>query len=135
MATYGSTTTISLVPGEDLTEALNCVVTVDTDGNVVKPTDALAPIVGVVAMNADRATGATAIPVTLLKGIITLKAGGAISAGDLLVAEAATGKVLGVTGIAATTADTFIVGTALMDAVEDDVFSAVAMGSYTSSGS
>lgn len=131
MANNVATEAISLLPGEDLTDALYCVVTINSSGQAILPTADTQPIVGYVGMNADLASGSAAIPVTMLKGKVTLKAGGNITAGQLLVAEANSGKVLGVANVAATTADQFIIGVALQGAVEDDVFEAFALPGYT----
>lgn len=129
---YESVTTVNMIAGEDLRGDVFELLTVENDGGiakVVKTTGPTQTAIGVLAENprSDASTDGLGVPVTLLSGKTMMKAGGNITAGQLLVADTDAGRVVGVANVAALAADTMAVGIALESAVDGDVFSALGM--------
>lgn len=129
---YESVTTVNMIAGEDLRGDVFELLTVENDGGiakVVKTTGPTQTAIGVLAENprTDASTDGLGVPVTLLFGKTMMKAGGNITAGQLLVADTDAGRVVGIANVAALAADTMAVGIALESAVDGDVFSALGM--------
>jgi hypothetical protein len=108
-----------MIAGEDLTGDLYRVVTMNTDGEAVLATAAGDYCLGVVAMNPNLSQGNTAssennpVRIALLDGIVTIEAGGAIAAGDLVHA-AANGQIVSAgANIAALAAGDYVIGQAM----------------------
>lgn len=114
MSTFQATKVVNMVAGENLNGDLYEVVKVDSDGRVVKSTAVTDVIVGVIAEDPGRVTvdGADTVPVMLLTGIILVKAGGTVTAGQIAVSHGATtaGTVEGVANTGALAADQMGIG-------------------------
>lgn len=120
---------VSMTAGEDLSGDVAESLKVNGSGQVVKTTGATDVIVGVLAEEpADSAVG-TSVQVTPIGagGIIGMKAGGAITAGQLIVPDATTnGTVAGVANIGSLADDQMAVGIALSAASSGDIVSVLA---------
>lgn len=117
---YENIKDISLPAGGDFTSAAYHLVTLGTDGQLALANNGDAtPPVGIVAMNADQAAAGTMVPVALIAsgGIMTGVAGGTITRGQILVADASgsgsDGRLVGVAGMTNIAANTMAVGIAL----------------------
>ena len=129
MANYQSCKVVSLPAGEDLTGDFAEVVTINSSGQVVKTTSATDQIIGALAENPASASTGIAVPVALVGGggVLKMKAGGTITAGQLIVPDGTTnGTVAGVANIGALADDQMAVGIALSGAVSGDIFSILA---------
>ena len=117
---------VTLIAGEALDGDIYEIVKVDTDGKVIKTTAVTDTAIGVVFESLDTTTGAdgNAVQIALLGagGVIPVKAGGTITAGDLVAAD---GTSAGAT-LAAVAADVVVIGVALESAVSGDVFDVLA---------
>jgi hypothetical protein len=98
-------------------------------GKVIKATAVTNTVIGILAENprTDLTTDGLSVPVVLLQGKVAVKAGGAVTAGDLIVPDATAGRVIGVTGVGALAADSMAIGIALESAVDGDIFNMLAM--------
>lgn len=118
---------VNLLAGESLAGDIYELVYIENDGNVgkvIKTTAVTQTPVGVLAESVDAVTGADGrvVPVMLLQGVVPVKAGGSVTAGQLLVADVTPGRVIGVANQAALVADSVAVGVALVSAVDGDIF-------------
>lgn len=118
---------VNLIAGEDLSDDIYSLVYIENDSNVgkvIKTTGPTQTPVGVLMESLDATSGADGriVPVALLHGVVPVKAGGSITAGQLLVADTDAGRVVGVANQAALAADTVAVGVALVSAVDGDIF-------------
>ena len=129
MASAQSTVAVNLVAGEDLRGALYNILVVNTSGQVVKATVVTETVVGILAEEprTDAVSTGETVPVAILQGIVKVKAGGVVTAGDLVVPDATTGLVIGVTGVGALAADSMAIGIALVTAADGDIFEMLAM--------
>ena len=130
---FESTKAVNLIAGESLSGDIYEVLAVENDagvGKVVKATATNQAIVGVLAESVDATTGADGetVPVVLLQGVVWMKAGGNITAGDLLIVDTgAPGRVVsGGANVGALAADVFSPGIALESAVDGDIFPVLA---------
>ena len=125
------TNVVTLIAGEDLRNNVGSVLTLNTSGRVVKTSGNTASgtfPVGVLAMDPDgsAATTGNAVSVALIgSGIATLRAGGTITRGQVLVADDDSGRVVGVDSLADMTADQCGVGLALEAASDGGYFDAI----------
>ena len=130
MANYQSCKTVSLVAGEDLRGDVYGALTIDASGRAVKTSAATSLIVGVLAEEPrkDMATTGETVPVAIIGGggALKMKAGAAITAGQIVIPSATAGRVAGVANIAALAANEMAVGVALEAAADGDVFSVLA---------
>ena len=130
MASYQSCKTVSLAAGEDLRGDIYKALTIDASGHVIKTVDGTSHIVGVLAEDPakERDTTGDAVAVAIIGGggVLKMKAGADITAGQLIVPDDAAGRVAGAADIAALTADQMAVGVALEAAADGDVFSVLA---------
>lgn len=133
MAASQANKVVNLIAGEDLRSDLYEVLAIEDDsdvGKVVKATALNQVIVGVLAENpnADASTDGETVAVTLLEGVIKVKAGATITAGDLVVVDTGTaGRVAsGGATVGALAADSFSIGVALQSAVDGDIFEVLA---------
>ena len=128
MANYQSCKVVSLPAGEDLTGDFAEALTVNSSGQVIKTTAATNHIVGALAENPAVSTTGVAVPVAIIGGggILKIKAGGAITAGQLVVPSATAGRVDGVADISSLADDQMAIGVALEDAADGDIFSVLA---------
>lgn len=129
MASYQNVKAVNLIAGEDLRSDVYEVLQMENDGGVAKVIKATAvtdTIVGILAENPDpdASTDGKAVPVVLLAagGVAKVKAGAAITAGQLVVADATAGRVAGVNDIAALVANSMAIGVALQSAADGDIF-------------
>ena len=120
MALFENVKQITLPAGSDFTSARLHLVTLATDGELDLATngDGLPPV-GIVAMDADSSDTGTVVPVALIAagGLMTGIAGGAVTRGQLLVADASgansAGRLVGVTNMAGLSSNDMGVGIAL----------------------
>ena len=128
MANYQSCKTVSLPAGEDLTGDFAEVLTINSSGQVIKTSSATGVIVGALAEEPSTTTTGVAVSVAVIGGggVLKMKAGATITAGQLIVPDATVGRVAGVADIAALAADQMAVGMALEGASEGDIFSVLA---------
>ena len=117
---------VTLIAGEALDGDIYEIVMVDTDGKVIKTTAVTDAAIGVVFESLDATTGAdgNAAQIALFGagGVIPVKAGGTITAGDLVAADGTSAGA----NLAAVVADAVVVGVALESAVSGDVFGVLA---------
>lgn len=119
MSSYeGGVSPITRIAAADFSDALYKLAVINSSGLAALAASATAAIAGVIGMNA--ASG-EAVPVNPLVGRLKVKAGGAITAGQLLVPDAS-GTVTGVADISAIPANAMSIGIALSDADSGDVF-------------
>jgi hypothetical protein len=132
MATYESAKAVNLIAGEDLRGDVYQLLYIEDDsdvGKVVKTTAVTQTPVGILGENpnGESSTDGVTVPVVLLQGVVKIMAGGAVTAGDLIVPDATPGLVIGVTGVGALAADSMAIGVALTSAADGDIFSMLAM--------
>ena len=128
MANYQSCKIVSLPAGEDLTGDFAEVLTINSSGQVIKTSSATSVIVGALAEEPSTTTTGVAVSVAVIGGggVLKMKAGATITAGQLIVPDATVGRVAGVADIAALAADQMAVGMALEGASDGDIFSVLA---------
>lgn len=122
---------VSLPAGESLAGDIYELLTIENDSNVgkvIKTTGPTVTPIGVLMESVDATTGADGrtVAVALLQGIVPVKAGGSVTAGQILVADTDAGRVVGVANVAALAADTVAVGVALESASDGQVFNMLA---------
>ena len=130
MANYQSCKTVSLVAGEDLRGDMYEALTVNSAGLVAKTTQTTDVIIGTLAEepSKDAATTGKTVSVAIIGGggVLKMKAGAAITAGQLLVPVATAGRVAGVADIDGIGINQLAVGMALEGAADGDIFSVLA---------
>ena len=128
MANYQSCKTVSLPAGEDLRGDFAEALTINASGQVVKTSAAANVIVGALAEEPSISTAGVAVAVALIGGggVLKMKAGATITAGQLIVASATAGRVAGVADIAGLAANQMAAGMALEAAAAGDIFSVLA---------
>ena len=133
MAYYENVDVVTLIAGEDLNDDQYKLLKINSSGRVILATAITDPIIGILAENpkqkgsSEVSTGKD-VPVALLKGIVKVKALGAVTAGNLatwgtgaLATEAAS--------IAALGNDSFAFGVFLENGVANQIVSVLA-GSF-----
>lgn len=122
---------VNLVVGEDLNGDYGEVLALNTVGQVIKASTATSAIIGVLAEDPKRTTtaGVDSVPVALIGkgGVLRMKAGAAITAGQVIVPDATSGRVAGVANIGALAADQMGVGFALEAAADGQLLEVLAM--------
>lgn len=131
MASTQSTKAVNLIAGEDLRGDFAELLTMENDSDVAKVIKTTLPTqtpVGILGENPnpDISTDGLTVPVVLLQGVVKVKAGGSVTAGQLLVADTDAGRVVGVASQAALAADTVSVGVALESAADGEIFEMLA---------
>ena len=131
MASSQSTVAVNMIAGEDLRGDVYELLKIEDDSNVgkvIKVTATTDSPVGILAEDPDSVatTDGVTVPVVLLQGIVKVKAGGAVTAGQLLIPDATAGRVIGVANQAALAADVVSVGIAMESAVDGDIFEMLA---------
>jgi hypothetical protein len=131
MAAEQNTKTVNLIAGEDLRGDLYEVLMVENDSNVGKVVKATGPTVTVIGVLAeeprsDASTDGETVPVTLLQGVVPMKAGASITAGQLVVVDSTAGRVAGVADAGSLAADSMAIGVALESASDGEVFRVLA---------
>ena len=130
MAYYECAKTVTLTAGADLRNAIYEALTVDASGQVVQASATTAHVIGALAGNPIGSSDTTGMAVQVAVvgggGVLKIKAGGAITAGQLVVPSATAGRVSGVADIGSLAEDQMAIGVALEDAADGDVFSVLA---------
>lgn len=131
MATSQSNVAVNLIAGEDLRGDLFELLYIENDsdvGKVIKTTAVTQTPIGVLAENprSDLTTDGITVPVVLLQGVILVKAGATITAGQIIVPHTTAGRVAGVANVGALAVDSMAIGVALESAVDGDVFKVLA---------
>jgi len=132
MASYESTTAVNLIAGQDLRGGVYEILQIENDGDVGKVIRATAvtnTVIGILGEEprTDATTDGLTVPVVLLQGRVMVKAGAAITAGQLIVPDATAGRVAGVANVGALAADSMAIGVALESAVDGQIFEMLAM--------
>lgn len=132
MAISESTKAVNLIAGEDLRSDVYEILKFEDDGGVakvIKCTAATDLVIGILGENPDSeaTTDGEMVPVVLLQGIVKMKAGAAITAGELIVPDTTPGRVAGVANLGAIAADSMAFGVALQTAADGDIFEVLAM--------
>lgn len=130
MANYQSAQTLSLVCGEDLSGDQYEALTINTSGRVIKATSTTAVIIGILAENpGTTVAGETRVAVNPINNAPVLKgkAGAAITAGQVLIRDATTGRLAGVAALANLPVDTQGCGIALEAAADGNIFEFLAL--------
>lgn len=132
MASSQNTKVVNLIAGEDLRSDVYEILQIEDDsdvGKVIKATAVGNTVIGVLAENprTDVSTDGYSVPVALLQGVVKMKAGAAITAGQLIVPDATAGRVAGVANAGALAADSMAIGVALVSAADGDIFEVLAM--------
>lgn len=124
---------VNLIAGEDLRGDVYEILKVNASGQVIKTTAVTDSTVGILAEEprSDAATTGFGVPVVLIEGggVGVVKAGAAITAGQLLVPDATAGRVAGVANAAALATSSMTIGVALDSAADGDEFRAI-LGNY-----
>lgn len=134
MASMQNGKAVNLIAGEDLRGDVFEILQVENDGGVgkvIKATAVANTVVGILAEDPDSTatTDGETVPVALIAagGVLKVKAGATITAGQLLVPDTTAGRVAGVASAAALAADSMAIGIALESAVDGDIFEMLAM--------
>lgn len=132
--TFQCVSTLTLTAGEDLSSDIYAIMTRDASGRVVKASAATDLPVGVLAMNTNQSQTTTGdstdsgVLVAQLQGVVQVKCGGAVAAGNLVQAGAGGSAVdAGGAGLADLGLNEFAVGYALESGVANQVISVQAM--------
>ena len=124
MAYHENAKAVTLIAGEDLRGDIAEALKIDAQGRVIKTTAATDVIIGTLAADTPGDSTGKGVPVAVIGGgVFKMKAGAAITAGQLVVPSATAGRVAGAADIAALTANQMAVGVALEAASEGDIFS------------
>ncbi len=131
MASTQSTTAVNLIAGEDLRGDFAELLKIEDDsdvGKVIKTTAVTDSPVGILAEDPDSeaTTDGVRVPVVLLQGVVKVKAGAAITAGQLIVPDTTAGRVAGIANQAALVADSTAIGIALESAADGEIFEMLA---------
>lgn len=129
---YESTTAVNLIAGEDLRGDVFELLKFENDAGVakvVKTTAVTDTAIGVLGENprSDATTDGQTVPVVLLGGVVMMKAGAAITAGNLVIPHTTAGTVSGVANSGALPVDCMAVGVALRTAAVGDIFDVLAL--------
>ena len=129
MANYQAVKVVTLPAGEDLTGDFAEIVKLNAAGQVIKVAAVTDVAIGVLAESAPSSDTGQGVPVALIGGggILKMKAGAAIVAGNLIVPDATDGRVAGIANIAALVANQMAIGIALSAAADGEIFSVLAM--------
>ncbi len=132
MASVQATKAVNMIAGEDLRGDVFEILQIEDDSNVgkvIKATAVANTVIGILAEDPDgtATTDGETVPVVLLQGIVKVKAGATITAGQLIVPDTTAGRVAGVANAAALAADSMAIGVALQSAVDGDIFEMLAM--------
>ena len=128
MANYQSCTVITLPAGEDLRGDYAEVLKLNATGQVIKTAAATDIPIGVLAESAPSSATGQGVAVAVLNGggVIPMKAGAAVTAGQVVVLDGTAGRVAGAANVAGVTNDSFAVGHALEAAADGEIFKVLA---------
>lgn len=132
MASSQSTKAVNLIAGEDLRGDVYEILQVENDGGVgkvIKATAVTDTVIGILAEEprTDATTDGETVPVVVLEGVVKVKAGATITAGNIIVPDVTAGRVAGVANVGALAVDSMGIGVALESAVDGDIFEMFAM--------
>ena len=132
MSSFEATKAVNLIAGEDLRSDVYELLQFEDDGGVakvIKTTAVTNTPIGILGENPDAAatTDGVMVPVVLLQGKVSVKAGATITAGQLIVPDTTAGRVAGVANVGALAVDSMAIGVALESAVDGDIFDMFAM--------
>ncbi len=134
MASTQNGMAVNLIAGQDLRGDVFEILQIENDsdvGKVIKATAVANTVIGVLAEEprTDATTDGETVPVALISGggVLRMKAGATITAGQLIVPDTTAGRVAGVANAAALAADSMAIGVALESAVDGDIFGVLAM--------
>ena len=128
MATFQGCTIISMVCGQNMNGDQYELLHINSSGQVIKQTAAGQFIVGILAEDPGTTSAGDRVAVAVIGGggIMKCKAGGAITAGQILVNDTTDGRAAGKANIGALSADEAAFGTALEAAADGQIFSFLA---------
>ena len=131
MASAQAPKIVNILAGQDLRGDLFELLQVEDDGGVgkvIKTTAVTDVAIGVLAEDPDGAADSDGemVAVALLHGVLKMKAGGTVTAGDIVVADTDAGRVVTVADIATLAADSMAVGVALETAADGEIFMCLA---------
>ncbi len=133
MASTQNAKAVNLIAGQDLRGDFGEILQIEDDndvGKVIKATAVANTVIGVLAEEprTDATTDGETVSVALIAsgGVIKMKAGATITAGQLIVPDTTAGRVAGVASAAALAADSMAIGVALESAVDGDIFEVLA---------
>ena len=129
MSNYQGAKVVTLPAGEDLTGDFAEIVKLNASGQVVKVTAVTDVTIGVLSESAPSSATGQGVAVALIGGggVLKMKAGGAITAGQLIIPHGTDGRVNGIASIAALAANQMAFGIALSAAANGEIFSVLAM--------
>ncbi len=134
MASTQNGKAVNLIAGQDLRGDFAEILQIEDDSNVgkvIKATAVANTVIGVLAEEprTDATTDGEVVPVALIAagGVLKMKAGATITAGQIIVPDTTAGRVAGVANAAALAADSMGIGVALESAVDGDIFEVLAM--------
>ncbi len=133
MASFESARAVNMIAGEDLRSDVYELLQIEDDsgvGKVIKATAVTQVVVGILGENprTDLTTDGLSVPVVMLEGIVKVKAGGTVTAGDVVVVDGGTpGRAVTVADIAAMVADSMGIGIAMETVADGEIFSMLAM--------
>ena len=132
MASFETARAVNLIAGEDLRGDLYEILQIENDGGVgkvIKATAVTQTVVGILAEEprSDATTDGENVPVVMLEGVVKVKAGATITAGELIVPDVTAGRVIGVANVGALAVDSMAIGIALKSAVDGEIFEMLAM--------
>lgn len=129
MASTQNGKAVNLIAGEDLRGDFGEILQIEDDGDVgkvIKATAVTNTVIGVLAEEprTDVTTDGETVPVALIAsgGVLKMKAGATITAGQLIVPDVTAGRVAGVANVGALAVDSMAIGVALESAVDGDLF-------------
>jgi hypothetical protein len=127
MAISEATVAVNMVAGEDLRGDVYEILQVENDGGigkVIKATAVTDTVVGILGEDPDgtATTDGEMVPVVMLQGIVKVKAGATITAGQLIVPDVTAGRVAGIANVGTLAVDSMAIGVALESAVDGDIF-------------
>lgn len=132
MASFETARAVNLIAGEDLRGDLYEILQIENDGGVgkvIKATAVTETVVGILAEEprSDATTDGENVPVVMLEGVVKVKAGATITAGELIVPDVTAGRVTGVANVGPLADDSMAIGIALKSAVDGEIFEMLAM--------
>lgn len=128
MASTQNAKAVNLIAGEDLRGDLHEILQIEDDGGVgkvIKATGVTNTVIGVLAEEprTDATTDGESVVVALIAsgGILKMKAGGTVTAGDLVVPDTDAGRVVTVADAASLADNSMAIGVALETGVDGDI--------------
>lgn len=134
MSGYQNAKAVNLIAGEDLRGDLYEILKFEDDSDVAKVIKATAvtdTVIGVLAEEprTDATTDGEVVPVAIIGGggVLQMKCGATVTAGQLVVPDTTAGRIAGVANAGALAVDSMAIGVALTSGVDGDVIDVLAM--------